>query len=176
MSELAGVCSFNAASALQPDLPSHPSRAATEDDRPQCRLYRFIFPIPQETYKSSAFPGQPHGPDQSQTVPYSGPKGHSRRRGSNTVRPLLPVFGKQTLEADNSNTACKPPHHCQLLTHASEDKNATLGETAARVQMGDLSDEMRPAQVILILHSTQKHSHRETDVKQGLSTLQQVEV
>lgn len=35
---------------------------------------------------------------------------------------------------------------------------------------------MRPAEVILLLYFTQKHSHRETEVKQGLSTMQQVEV
>lgn len=94
----------------------------------ECRLYRFIFPKPQETYKSSAFSGQPHGldPRVASKVTTEG------RRGSNTLGPLLPVFGKQTLKVDNldlANTAFKsPPHHCQLLTHASDDKNATLDE------------------------------------------------
>ena len=54
------------------------------------------------------------------------------RRGSNTLVPLLPVFGKQTLEVDNldlANTAFKsPPHLCQLPNHASDDRNATMDE------------------------------------------------
>lgn len=76
------------------------------------------------------------------------------RGGSNTLGPLLPIFGKQTLEVDNldlANTALKSPHHCQLLTHASENKNATLDEMGVGVGP---CDEMRPAEVILLLYFT----------------------
>lgn len=82
------------------------------------------------------------------------------RRGSNTLGPLFPVFGKQTLEVDNlnmANTAFKsPPHHCQLLTHASDDKNATLDEMwAGNGRRRELSDELRPAEshTNFILHT-----------------------
>lgn len=54
----AGVCSCASG------LSSQPGQAATQEDGDhKRRLYRFIFPKPQETYKSSAVPGQPHGPD-----------------------------------------------------------------------------------------------------------------
>lgn len=113
-----------------PAEPSFPPGGGGEPQKmteTECRLYRFIFPKPQETYKSSAFSGQPHGldPRVASKVITEG------RRGSNTLGPLLPVFGKQTLKVDNldlANTALKSPHHCQLLTHASDDKNATLDE------------------------------------------------
>lgn len=87
------------------------------------------------------------------------------RRGSNTLGPLLPVFGKQTPEVDYldlANTALKsPPHCCQLLTHASDDKNATLDDWMKWREENDLSDGMR-SEVIPILYFTRKHSHRET--------------
>ena len=83
------------------------------------------------------------------------------RRGSKTHLGLCSLSLVKTLEVDNldlANTAFKSPPHCQLLTQASDDKNATLDEMGGEKKK-DLSDEMRSAAVTPILYFTQKRSH-----------------
>lgn len=61
-------------------------------------------------------------------------------------------------------------HHIVAnFSHASDDKNATLDDWMKWRGENDLSDGMR-SEVIPILYFTLKHSHRETEVKQGLNS------
>ena len=131
--ERAGTCPFNAASTLQPDLPSHPRGAATEDEQDHSAGCTGLFLQYHKRHTRAVLSmGSPMDQTSCRLYPRVAPEVIAEgRRGSKTHLGLCSLSLVKTLEVDNldlANTAFKSPPHCQLLTQASDDKNATLDE------------------------------------------------
>lgn len=112
--------------------PSFPAQRGghTRRRRPQAQAVQVYFSKTTRDIQGQSFPWTVPRTRPVSTCSLEATKGHGRR-GSHTPGPLLPVFGKQTLQVDNSdlaNTALTSPRDCHLLTHASDDKNATVDE------------------------------------------------